>query len=219
MKSLITVDYLLKSLLCSLLFISFFAAGSQCLAQDLQVVRVEEDWKMVLGEPEPQSVGPQVTCLISPVGNVDSLHAAFTLNHRGLPDFIPGGLQLQVWNDETPLLVKNFPDTSILSQTGETITWTQSMELEDGTLTFGILNGRSATWGNYGDDDNLKASVGTTLENLNQYDPSVSIKNSGIGFASNRVRSLVLVQVRLICSTGNILIDNTQRIVHQQDQQ
>jgi len=214
----ITVRYMLEVLLCSSLFMLFISVGGRCLAQDV-VVRVEEDWKMVLGEPEPQSVAPQVTCVISPFNNVDSWYAAFTLNYRGLPNFSPGGLQLQVWDNEMSLLVKDFPDTSVLSQTGETVTWPQSMELKGGWLTFGIPNGRSATWGNFGDQDVLKAGVNTTLSNLNNYSPTVSVKNSGIGFASNRVKSLVLVQIRLTLSTGDILVDKAQKIVYQQDQE
>jgi hypothetical protein len=196
----------------------FISVTGPCLAQDVQVVRVEEDWKMLLGDPEPQSVAPQVTCVISPVANVDSLYAAFTLNHRGLPNFNPGGLQLQVWDNETPLSIKNSANTSILSKSGEPVTWTQSMELKDGALTFEILNGNSATWGEFGGNGELKASVNTALPNLNNYSPDVSVKNSSIGFASNRVQSLVLNRVRLITSTGKIIEDKTVRIVYPQQE-
>ena len=196
----------------------FLMSGAYCLAIDesAQVVRVEEDWEMVLGTPEPESNAPQVTCVIGPNDNVNSLHAAFALNHRSLPEYAAGGLQLQIWNNETPLQAHNFPNGNVMSQADETVTWTQAMELKEGKLIFEILNGNSATWGQFGGQGYLKALVDTTLSNLNHYSPSVSLNNSGISYASNRVQSLVLKRVRLILSTGEILEDNTERIVHQQ---
>jgi hypothetical protein len=195
-------------------------SGGNCLAQEnppAQIVRVEEDWKMILEQPEPESVAPQVTCVISPVDNVNSLHAALTLNHHGLPDFTPGGMQLQIWNNETSMLNNNNPNNAVLSQTDEIVSWTQSMELKEGALTFEVINGSSATWGEFGGQGYLKAVVNTTLENLNNYSPDVSVGNSGIGFASNRVHVLVLDKVRYITSTGAVIEDDTQRIIHYQE--
>ena len=213
----ITALHKLSILLFTMLI--FQLAGGYCLGQDQplsQVVRVEEDWKMVLGIPDPESIAPQITCMISPIGDVNSLHAAFTLNHRGMPDFSPGGLQLQVWDNESPLFMKNFSNTSILSHDNEIVTWTQAMELKDGALTFEVVNGHSETWNHFGDQNSLKAVVNSVLPNLNNYHPNVSVNNSGIGFASNRVQSLVLQRVRLILSTGQIIEEDTPRIVYQQ---
>jgi len=52
------------------------------------------------------------------------------------------------------------------------------------------------------------------LPNLNGYDPNASVQNSGVGFASNRVQSLVLKAVRLVTSTGEVLQDTTLRPVY-----
>jgi hypothetical protein len=208
----------LNAVICVALFMIF--NGGVCLAQGdppAQIVRVEEDWKMVVEEPESESVAPQVTCVISPVGDVNSLYAALTLNHQGLPEFTPGGMQLQIWNNETSIINKNYPNNAVLSLADETITWTQSMELKDGQLTFEVINGNSDTWGAFGSQGYLKAIVDTTMQNLNNYSPDVSVKNSAIGFASNRVHSLVLEKVRYITSTGAVIEDNTQRSVHYQE--
>jgi hypothetical protein len=194
--------------------------GGVCLAQGdppAQIVRVEEDWKMILDQPEPGIVAPQVTCVISPIGNVNSLYAAFTLNHQGMPEFSPGGMQMQVWNNETSITNRNYPNNAILSLNNETVTWTQTMELKDGMLTFEVINGSSDTWGAFGSQGYLKAIVNTTLQDLNSYSPDISVAKSDIGFASNRVRSLVLEKVRYITSTGAVIEDNTDRIVHYQE--
>ena len=201
-------------LLCTVFLVGWSAVAA---AQDpLQIVRVEEDWELVVGTPDPNSDGPQVACVISPLGDVNSVHAALELNHQSLPEFVPGGIQLQVWNDETPENSRKFPNGAVMALPGETIRWTQSMELEDGTLTFEVIDGTSSTWGSFGGQGYLKASGPATLANLNGYDPEVSVKNSGIAYAANRVQSLVLRKVRLITATGEVLEDDTARPVHQQ---
>ena len=182
-----------------------------------KIVRVEEDWELVIGEPDPNSDAPQVTSVISPLGNVASSHAALELNAQSLPTFVPGGLQLQVWEGETPLSYRGYPNSAILAQAGETIRWTQSVELSGESLCFEITDGSSATWGSFGGQGYLKASISTALTNLNAYNPTVSATNSGVGYAANRVQSLVLKRIRVFTSEGEQFEDTTPRVVHPQD--
>ncbi len=182
-----------------------------------KIVRVEEDWELVVGEPNPVNDAPQITSVISPFADVGSLYAAFEVNARSLPAFVPGGLQLQIWNGETVLSNRKFPSGAVLSHPGETVCWTQSIALSDGSLTFEITNGSSTTWGAFGGQGYLKAGVPTTLADLSAYDPNVSAQNSKIGFAENRVQSLVLKRVRKHTSTGEVIEDATRRVVHSRD--
>lgn len=181
------------------------------------IVRVEEDWELVVDVPEANSVSPQVTCVISPFGGIESVYAAFLLNAQTLPDFVAGGLQLQVWDGEAPQSDRKFPNAEVLTQAGETIRWTQSMEVVDGLLQFEITDGSSSTWGNFGGQGYLKATVNTTLHNLNYYSPDVSASNSKVSYADNRVVSLKLKKFRVFLSTGEYYEDTTERVVHQQD--
>jgi len=182
-----------------------------------QIVRVEEDWEMVVGEPDLDRNAPQVICVISPVGDVDSLHGAFEVNVQTLPEFQAGGMQLQVWSGENSLATRKSPNESWLAHTGETVRWTQSMKLQDGSLTFEITDGQSTTWGDFGGEGYLKAARNTSLTSLNHYDPAISIANSGVSYAGNRVASLVLKRVRLTLSNGAQYVDHTSRVVHMSD--
>lgn len=183
------------------------AAPAETVAEDLstQVVRVEEDWELDVATPDANTDAPQVSCVISPVGNVDSVHAAFEVNYQSMPEFIPGGLQLQLWNNEEPLASRKYPGASVMNLPGETVRWTQSVQLAGGLLTFEITQGSSTTWGNFGGQGYLRASVASSLSSLNGYNPAVSISNSGVGYAANRVGSLVLRKVRLFTATGQVL--------------
>jgi hypothetical protein len=204
--------------LCCIAVFTALASALCCFAAQAQaptqIVRVEEDWELVVGTPDAGSVSPQVSCAFSPVGHVDSVYATLELNHQSLPEFVPGGLQLQVWNGESPLSSRKFPNSNVMGNAGETVRWTQSMRLDSEVLTFEITDGSSSTWGNFGGQGYLKASLFTTLTDLNEYDPAVSVKNTGIGYAANRVKSLTLKKVRLVTSTGEVLEDDTPRAVN-----
>ena len=186
-------------------------------AAQTTVVRVEEDWELVGRTPDPNTDAPQVSCALSPVGNVDSLYGVFVINHQSLPTFVRGGLQLQVWNDEQAVDHRKFPSSAMMVESNETVRWTQSVQLTDNSLSFEITNGSSTTWGTFGGQGYLKAIVATSLGNLNAYDPSVSVANSGVSYAGNRVQSLILKRVRLVNSDGTITEDSTERVVYQQD--
>lgn len=183
-------------------------------AQMPSIVRVEEDWELVVAAPDHYTDAPQLTCTISPLGNTEAIHATFDLNHQSQPEFVPGGLQLQLWDGEVPLNYHGYPNPAVLRQDGETVRWTQRMELAGGQLTFEIVNGNSSTWGNFGGEGYLKTMISTSLADLNGYRPSVSVNNSGVGYAGNRVQLLELKTVRLYTAAGDVFTVNTLRTVY-----
>lgn len=180
------------------------------------IVRVDEDWELVVGQPEPTTAAPQVTSVISPTGNLDSWHVAFELNHQTLPSYEPGGLFLQLWRGEVSQNVDGDKFGSVLCQPdGETITWTQTMSISGSVVTFEVTNGNSTTWGHFGNGGELRLSADTALHDLDAYRPEVSAENSGVGFASNRVHSFTLKRVRLHRANGEIEEVNVDLTVHE----
>ena len=163
----------------SLVFlILIFAAWSSAIAEEgaSNIVRVEEDWSLNVSSPEQGTVAPQLTTVISPQADTNSLYAVFAINHRALPDFSGGGLQLQLWRNDTAESYTNFHNDAMLNyrEAQETVSWTQAVKSNDGVLTFEILNGSSQTWGQFGGGDDLRISVPTSLTDLNGYSPAVS---------------------------------------------
>ena len=182
---------------------------------EAQVVKVEEDWEMVVGEPDDVHASPQVLCVFSPTADAESLHASLELNHHTVPEFEAGGMQFEVWEGKTALREKKFPIQHVLSTPGEVISWTQCMELQGSNLLFEIKDGTSSTWGAFGGQGYLKPyPVHAKMSNLNGYSPEVSVNSSGISHGANRVQSLVLKEVRLTLSTGEVLVDDTPRVIH-----
>jgi hypothetical protein len=177
------------------------------------IVRVEEDWELVVGEPDPEATAPQVTCVISPVEDLNGRYASIELNHQTQPDFASGGVHLQTWHGEDALDTQDSAQQDPLSQEAETVRWTQSMQLTDCGLKFAVA-GESATWGQFGGEGELRATVSTSLSSLNEYRPSTSVARSGVGFASNRVTRLVLKEVRYYSAQGLLSRDNSERMVY-----
>jgi hypothetical protein len=190
-----------------------FLAGP-ALAVD--VARVEEDWELFVNQPDAALNGPQVTCVISPQTMTDA-YCAFDINYHTQPDYLAGGLQMHVWNPNTPIITCDFPASGIMQQANETVTWTQTMALANGVLSFSVVNGQSATWGSFGGAGE-QLSVNVTAENLNGYNPEVSLENSGVSFASNLVTTLTLKAVRWYAADGTLIMqDTTPQLVHPQD--
>ncbi len=176
------------------------------------VDRIEEDWELIVGEPDAGTNAPQVTCMMSPTDGDDALYATFELNYQSSPDFVAGGMQLQTWNYEYSLCTHKFPDGAQMSSENETVTWTQRMELEQCTLRFEILNGNSATWGNFGGQGYLRANADSCYGSLSGYSPATSVANSGVSYAANRVVKLVLKEVRYYSGSQLLYTDSTDRI-------
>lgn len=175
---------------------------STALADSPSITTIEEDWEVVIGTPDTNSTSPQIRAVMSPSGDIDTTHVAFTLNHHTQPNFVSGGMQLQVWYGDEAQLSHASPSTELLRHENETIRWTQRMTISGSTVTFEIVDGSSTTWGAFGGQGYLKLSVASDKSDLNSYKPAVSTANSEVGFAANRVDAFGLKQVRAYTSEG-----------------
>ncbi len=176
-------------------------------------VRVEEDWKLVVNEPNNSVNSPQFHTTMSPLSHLDSFYAQVTWNYRWTPNFTPGGLQLHAWDGDTEIRARGVRVTE-LSTTAETITWTQSLETDGAQLLFQIKNGNSTTWGTF--DRDMYINMSANLPDLSSYSPDVSVENSCITYGSNRVNLLVITQVRYYDAAGVLVaLDSTPRVVYQ----
>ena len=178
--------------------------GPAHAADAVYIVRVEEDWKLVVATPEITSNSPQIVCAMSPSGGDESDYMAFELNHQSQPGYATGGLHLHAWDSDHLLGSVHSQSSVSMNHHQETVQWTQTMSLSDGLLTYEVVQGSSDTWGTFGAGE-LKVAVQTTLGNLNGYNVETSLSGSGVGFGANRVTSLELKTVRLVTSSGDVL--------------
>lgn len=168
------------------------ALAIPAIAQGPAVMRIEQDWQLVLNEPNDGTYSPQFHTVMSPYPDLANFYAQVTWNYKEESSFEPGGLQLQNWMGGTLSKIRDL-GTGSLSTTAETITWTQVLRTYGNVIRFYITNGQSTTWGQFG-GYTIDSEIGVT--NLNGYDTNVSVKNSWITYGSNRVNSLIITAVR-----------------------
>lgn len=179
------------------------------------IVRVEEDWEVVLLEPEMDLTSPQFHTVMSPFGDVDEEHFQTSWNYRELDDFASGGLQTSQWHGENWSGSKEFRQDT-LSLTAETVRWTQVMRTTGSSLNFRIKDGQSQTWGSFGGAES-RITTSATIPNLNGYRPATSAANSWISYGQNRVSILRIVEARGYDANDVLVVhDTTSRVIFQQ---
>ncbi len=179
------------------------------------VEQVEEDWTLVVGRPDTTNHAPGVKMIMSTQGDLLGYSADYNINFhkQGNPDvFIPGGFGIDLC-DPTKSSPINVSGTSgaLLNTQGETLSWTQRLQLSDGVLSFSLRNTSSTTWGSV-NGTVLTVSTNCPLDDLSAYDPTQSVANSGPIWWRDRVTSLTLTQVRYYDGQKNLLsTDSTVR--------
>jgi hypothetical protein len=191
---------LFRTAWAAILFVAAVATAMPAAAQ-LQVNLVEEHWELRIGEPDSDVSAPQMNMVMSPTADSDGVFFLFNINHRSAPGYEPGGMQVQLWDNTDLLEFSTGNESGALAYSEEVVSWVQRLELQDGQLTFGIHDGSSETWGSFGGSD-LELSTPTTLTGLNAYRPAVSLTESQVGYAENRVVSLVLTKLVWKTSDG-----------------
>jgi hypothetical protein len=176
------------------------------------VTVVEEDWSLVLSQPSTVATSPQFsTCLpVSP-----QVYIVTTFNYREFPDFIPGGIQIQLWEDGACVDWVNVA-LGPLNVTGDTVRWTQVYRTNGRDLVAKIVGANAQSWGT-----NINSTDLTKLEanipNFNAYTPTHSVAESDASFGSNHVSWFGVTEVRLLDDRGRkLVVDTTPRAVHSQ---
>jgi hypothetical protein len=189
--------------------------SGRAMADEPQIVRVEEDWVLEVANPEAEQSAPQIITAMSSTNQLADVHALFEMNHRTLPSYYNGGMALQLWSGDTNLDVRVHPNTSLMSQPNETVYYTVRMQLVGGKVEFEVRNGSSSTWNNFGIYDWFKVSAPTTQTQLSLYSPQVSVDNSRVSFAKHRVKRFGILRVRYYTHGGELVsTDSTERMVH-----
>jgi hypothetical protein len=178
------------------------------------IIKVEEDWEVVIGEPDTNLDLPQIVTVFGPTDASFGTHTVFELNHCTLPDFTRGGMQIQVWWGEELIGYKQQHSPVQLEIPGETIRYTTVTTLGGNVIRMRIENGTSETWGDFGGGNLMLVELATTRNDLNPYDPNNSVKHSRVTFGSNRVNWFVRRSIRFYSSDGLYLEDDTPAYVH-----
>jgi hypothetical protein len=176
------------------------------------IVKVEEDWELRVGSPDPNSHAPQISLVMSPMASFDSWHVTFEMNHRTEPYYVGGGVHMQLWNGSSLVAHKGWGEFNCLNQAEDLVRWTQVMEVDNGQILTGIKDGNGATWGTFGGSD-FRVSSKAPVYTLNEYDVEQSIASGGVSLAGNRVHQVLLRKVRYTKADGSITEETVNRVI------
>jgi len=172
--------------------------------------RVEEDWELVISEPDFEGVGPQITTCMTAEASGTSRFVAFNLNYRANPLFLAGGVHILVWDDEEVVDLSSH-ESGRCNTTNEQITWTQRLNVSDESIHYSVRDGHSTTWGNFGVGHGLSSvNTNSSAETLALYDPDYSASQSGVGWQKNRVTKLTLLRVRYYDDDNDLITTDSQ---------
>jgi hypothetical protein len=177
------------------------------------VTKVEEDWVALIRSPDSGNTTPQIVNVISPGGAHSDLTGIVELNHSSQPTFQAGGYQIQAWNGISLQAAERGSEYRSLYQSMDRIEYTITMEKTEEGLSFGIVNGKSKSWGRFahrGDHASLTAPDVT----LEQYRPEDSVASTNVNVGAHRVEILYLKAVRRHFSNGDVETDDTMRVIH-----
>lgn len=179
------------------------------------VVRVEEDWKIVVANPTPKKDSPQLAVVFGPADPVTGIHAVFELNHCTQPKFRKGGMQLQCWRGDQLLNYRGQQRPVKLARDEETISFTTVTEAINDTITLSITNGSSKSFGNFGGNSNLRIVLQVPGANLDSFDGQYSILHSQCEWGNQEVPALCRTAIRYF-NADHLLIaeDTTEQFVH-----
>jgi hypothetical protein len=175
------------------------------------ITKVEERWSLLVLEPDPTVASPQVSTQMAR-NTTTSRHCNFHINASDIPQYEPGGMQLQTWRYNTNTSVATSTNRTIMGTPNELVTWTQRLYKgpTTGKLRFGISEAASTTWGDF---SGVEVEIPSGSTNLDDYTVEYSQNNSGVTFGANRVTTLILVSYKKYDVSGLTYEDLTPRVV------
>lgn len=173
-------------------------------AADSDIYRVEEDWELVVNEPDSSIHSPQITFFIAPDDAISNRYFQLQLNHAVEHDFSGGGFHVAAVHGTEHLdCVRSNTYQSLVSD-AQSVSWTNVMAIGEGGLFFAIKDGYCTDWGAFGGPESLVQMPANDTTNFNAYTPDDSLEMVDVGFGGNRIASLVLKNVRLYYADGRV---------------
>jgi hypothetical protein len=156
--------------------------------------RIEQDWEIVVKDPDPSSFSPQVALWLKPDPQID-YGMLVTFNYQDTPAYAGGGIHIQAWDGETLLGAKSYK-TGFCPGKGEKIPVTAFVEVKAGKFSCGVSGGTSASFGDLSKAGLSVTGVPTTLTRLSAYQTQDSIDNTLFLVGPARLSSINILAVR-----------------------
>ena len=189
---------------------SILAVATATHAQTLEI-----DWKIVLMKPDPVSVSPQISLLMSATDDLDTEYAIFRVNP--CEPLQKGGLISTVWYGPETILATSSITSAPLSLESDVITLTTQIHVDvsSGTTSYRISAFHSDEWGTI-DPQYLPSATVPLVKDVKKLANSIAFTESHIGSGAGRVAVVAITAGRWIKQNGNLQEEDTNvYILHQ----
>lgn len=205
-KSMIRTAIVAASAVIALLpFVSATAEDNE-----RKLIRVEEDWMVLIEETDRNATSPQINNVISFSSSQTSLYGMVELNHGTSPSFRSGGIQVQARNDEDVIAQSSWREGYTLNEDFDRLEYTVTLFHHCERTYVGIKNVRSKTFGDSGGNE-IRAQIASWEKPLTDYRPDHSASASSVNVGAQRVATMCMPRVRYYYSNGDIETDETVR--------
>ncbi len=182
---------------------TIFSSGAYVSA-DSGIFKIEEDWELVVNDPDANNYSPQVTFFMSPrLSEYDYFQLQMNYSADADVDFTGGGFHVAAVRNGSMYDEARSQTRLAISSDNDHIRWTSVMANINGEYLFAVKNGYGDEWGPFGGPEYLVRMPAEGDKALNEYSPQASLDNVDIGFGANRVSSLKLLQVRYYFTDGH----------------
>jgi hypothetical protein len=180
---------------------------------DPEITMILEQWEVKVADPDVDTNSPQLSTIMTPDNSHPEDFFAFELNHSTIPEFSPGGMQVQYWSGDQLSKYQYSATNELIDESPDTIIWTQRLSLNNGQLRFQIINGDSESFGDFGGSALFTLTTPSNLQSLNAYSYEESAKYSNVTYGTNRVEKMQLKRVRFYSGSTLVKQMNTPIVV------
>ncbi|MDA7865043.1 hypothetical protein N9B39_01255 [bacterium] len=180
--------------------------GQKSLAAEPTVYKVEEDWELVVNQPDASSNSPQITFFTSPSHLLEDSYFQLQMNYHAADDYSSGGFHVASVSDDQTVDDARSMTRKNLATNDDLIRWTSVMAVIDNRALFAVRDGYGREWGSFGGPDYLVRMVPSPVPDLSNYRYQESMKSVDIGFGRNRVSRITLKAVRLFYTNGHVAV-------------
>ena len=165
-------------------------------------MQIEEHWELAVGEPDAQLSAPQATMVMSPHENLDGQYFVFTINHRSVPSYEPGGMQVQLWNGNDAVDAESSSAAAVrpVERRDSMGTAAEGRErhpvVRSGGWFVRLRGAASAATEVWPFHRPRRWRVSTAIR------PAISLTESQVGYAGNRVQRLLLKKLVWLTDDG-----------------
>ena len=169
------------------------------------IYKVEEEWEIVIDDPDPSINSPQITFFVTPNPAEPNCYFQLQMNYAADDTYSSGGFHVGAFHSGTLLDEARSATRRTLTVDGDRVRWTNVMAAIDGQLLFAVKDGYGDDWGEFGGPEYLVRMESDHIDDLSHYTPYESLQMVDIGFGANRVRSVTLRSVRLYYDDGRVV--------------